>query len=412
MSTPSLLSTIDDIVAHARRSPFYRGRLPDAPLGSWDEFRLLPVTTRQELRGLPPEGLVCVPEEELAQYHESSATTGAPISTWYSGRDLERIRERFARWGVGFRSGERVLVRFPYALSTIGHFVHAAAQRAGACVIPADSRSTITPLPRVVELLGRCRVTILATISMSALMIAETAERAGLDPRRDFPHLRALACAGEPLTPHRRSLLEEIWGVPVFDNYGMTETGPLAMDCPERRLHPWRDHFFMEILDDRLERAVGPGEAGQLVITPLHRSASPVIRYATGDACRRLLSPCACGDGESLEVLGRAEDALWAGGKPFHRAELDAIIAALPARRFWRTSALPSGLRFVVERERGVTGIAPGLLAELARVHGVHIEVELVPEGMLYDRNELMSFGMAGKPVYIDRTDGSSERRS
>jgi phenylacetate-CoA ligase len=69
-------------------------------------------------------------------------------------------------------------------------------------------------------------------------------------------------------------------------------------------------------------------------------------------------------------------------------------------------------LRFVVEREREEDRIDPGLLEELERAHGARLQVDLVPRGTLYDRKEPLSFGMAGKPVYIDRAQALVERSS
>lgn len=402
MATSERLESINQVLRHARASAFYRERLPDSPLRSWEEFQRLPFTTKEDLRQLSPHGLICVPARELRQYHESSATTGTPVSVWFSGDDLAEIHSRFSEWGVGFSPGDRVLVRFPYALSTIGHFVHAAAQHKGACVIPADSRTSITPLPRVVELLRKLQVTVLATISLTAVMIAEAAEMAGFDPRRDFPHLRAICSAGEPLTQYRRQLLEELWGVPVYDNYGMTETGPQAMDCREQQLHPWRGHFFMEVLDERLEKAVAPGETGYLVVTSLTRRASPMIRYITGDRVQLLERHCGCGEPSTLRIRGREDDLLWVKGRPFDLWKLEEIVSQLPSRRFWRASTEPDGpLHFVVEKERDGDSLRPALLSRLEEHHDVRLNVELVPKGTLYDRKELISFGMAGKPIYV-----------
>ena len=401
MRTPDRLAALNRVLQHAQSSAFYAARLPSAPLRSLEELQQVPFTTKEDVRRQSPRGLVCVPDSDLLQYHESSATTGAPVSIWFSERDLAEIRSHFAELGAGFTRGDRALIRFPYALSTIGHFYHMAVQHKGACVIPADSRSSITPLRRVVDLMQRLQITVLATIPQSAVMLAEAAEMAGLDPRRDFPHLRTICCAGEPLTPHRRALLEELWGVRAFDNYGMTETGPQAMDCAEGRMHPWEDEFLMEVLDDRREREVAPGETGQLVVTSLTRRATPMIRYLTGDRVRRLEQPCACGRSTTLEIRGRAEETVWVRGKPFDLWTLEAILARLPSRRFWRVAPTAGGLHFVVERERSEDRVAPDVLASLEREYGVGVQVEIVPRGTLYDRNEPISFGMSGKPVYV-----------
>jgi phenylacetate-CoA ligase len=402
------LGAINLVLQHARNSPFYRDHLPGTPVHSWEDFKRLPFLRKDDLRQQSPEGMVCVPRRQILQYHETSATTGEPVSVWYSGEDLKEIRTYLSEWGVGFNAEDRVLIKFPYALSSIAHFVHAAAQHKRACVIAADSRTTATPLPTVVSLLRRLRVTVLAALSLQTVMIAEAAEMAGLDPRRDFPDLRAICCAGEPLPPHRRQLVQDIWGVPVYDNYGMTETGPLAMDCPERRLHPFQGHFWMELLDDRLEEEVAPGETGNLVITSLTCRATPMVRYVTGDRVRLQRQPCACGQDTTLQIRGRAGDTLWVQGKPFDHWELQTIVSQLPSRRFWMAAAEPEGLHVVVERERNEDRIQPELLERLQQVHGVRLRVDLVPKGTLYDRGEPVAFGMKGKPGY---TSTSAELR-
>jgi phenylacetate-CoA ligase len=62
---------------------------------------------------------------------------------------------------------------------------------------------------------------------------------------------------------------------------------------------------------------------------------------------------------------------------------------------------MQDGLHFELEREKDVQRLAPGLLERLERVYGVRVKVDLVPKGTLYDRNEPLSFGMKGKPVYL-----------
>ncbi|EPX61483.1 Phenylacetate-coenzyme A ligase [Cystobacter fuscus DSM 2262] len=393
------LEAINLVLRHARNSPFYRNHLPSTRLQSWKDFKRLPFLRKEDLRQQSPEGLVCVPRQKVLQYHETSATTGDPVSVWYSGESMARIHTQLAEWGVGFHEEDRVLIRFPYALSSIAHFVQAAVHRKQACVIAADTGTPITPLPRVVQLMRKLQVSVLATLSLQAVVIAEAAEMAGLDTRRDFPHLRAICCGGEPLTPYRRQLLHEIWGVPVYDNYGMTETGPQAMDCAQHGLHPWGD-FWMEVLDDRLEQEVAQGETGNLVVTSLTPEATPMIRYVTGDRVRLLTRPCACGQNTTLQVRGRADDILWVQDKPFDLWELQAIVSKLPSRRFWKAAAEPRRLRFIVEKERDGDQIQPGLLEQLRQDHGVQVWVDLVPKGTLYDRNEPVAFGRPGKPSY------------
>src|SRR4051812_13218023 len=93
------LVRVNRVLHHARRSDFYRDRLPIAPLQSAEDLARLPFTTKDDLRRQRPGALLSVAERELVQYCESSATTGVPVSVWYSRRDLAEIREKLAGWG-------------------------------------------------------------------------------------------------------------------------------------------------------------------------------------------------------------------------------------------------------------------------------------------------------------------------
>ncbi len=168
----------------------------------------------------------------------------------------------FQDWGVRINQEDTVLIRYPYAISSPAHLLQAAAQAQGACVIPASSRSTVSPFPRIVNLLQKLEVTVLAGLPLQMVLIAETAELLGLNPREAFPHLRAICTAGEALPDPRRKLIEKIWGKPVFDHYGMTECGPLVLDCEYQTPHTQDDYFYYELLADDLHSEVNPGDVG------------------------------------------------------------------------------------------------------------------------------------------------------
>jgi phenylacetate-CoA ligase len=118
-------------------------------------------------------------------------------------------------------------VRFPYAISVPAHIVTQAARERGACVIPASSRTAISPYRRVIELLTKLDVTVLGCLPMEAIWLAEAARQMNRDPARDFPHLRAICTAGELLSDARRERIADLWNCRVYNLYGCTEgAGP------------------------------------------------------------------------------------------------------------------------------------------------------------------------------------------
>lgn len=401
MDTQEKLNKLNQVLEHCQASAFYRDRLPAQPLGSLEELKSIPLTTKEDLRNQSPFGLLCVPQQEIYQYHESFGTTGTPVSVWLTREDFAIFTNQLVRWGVNFNQQDIVLVRFPYAISAIAHATHAAAQAKDACVIPASSRSTISPFPRVIHLMQNLRVTVLAGLPLQMILLAETAELLGLNPRQDFPHLRALCTAGEALSGGRRRYLEELWGVPVFDNYGMTEIGAAVVDCQYGRPHPQEEDFIFEILKDDMKTEASPGEVGHLVVTTLKRRAIPVLRYLTGDRARLVKQNCQCGRQRQLEIRGRQEDTLMLGNRTLDIWDLQEIVSALPSRRFWVAGPGTKGLHLVLEEEKNSASPDSTLLQLLENRYNLKMVIETVPRGTLYDRAELLSLGVVGKPRYL-----------
>lgn len=401
MTEAERLEKLNRVISLCRKSAFYGGRIADRELQTIGDLKTLPVTTRKDIQDHSPYGLLCVPREELYQYHETFGTTGEPASSWMCREDVEDYARRANEGGMHFHKQDVVLIRFPYAISTVAHLTHNAAQAKGACVIPASSRTVVTPYTRVVKLMRKLEVTVLAALPMQAELIAEAAQMMGYDPRKDFPALRLVYTAGEVMYPGRRKKIEDMWGVPVNDNYGMTEFGPAVVDCEYGVPHPLEDSFIFEILDRNLKNEVEPGQTGQLVVTTLSRKASPLIRYVTGDRARRLPVRCPCGRSVSMQIRGRARDVLKIQEKELDTWDLGEIVSYLPSCRFWAAGPVSGKLGLIVEEEEGYEPENKHLLNELQQRYGIEILVEAVPRGTLYDRNELLSVGVVGKPRYI-----------
>jgi phenylacetate-CoA ligase len=403
MNAQEKLAKLNQLLEHSKNAPYYQKRLPDHPLRSLAELKSLPLTTKDDLRKESPFGLIAVPQAELFQYHESFGTTGVPVSVWLTKEDyLDHARE-LKDWGVDFQPDDVVLIRFPYSISAAAHIVHGVAVSKQSCVVAAGARSSVSPFPRIIQLLQKLNVTKLTCLPLQVLLIAETAEMLGFQPNRDFPHLKAIGTAGEPLSPARRRLLEDIWGVPLFDHYGMTEIGPAIVDCRFGRPHPVDDCFIFELLRNDLQSEVAPGEMGYLVVTTLCRRGTPMIRYLTGDRAKLLNEVCPCGKNTILEVHGRQEHTFTVGDRVLDTWDLEDIVAHLPYRRFWVVGPAPQGLHFIVEQEKmaNTDMIPPGMIHDLEEKYQVKLHFEIVPKGTLYDRSELMNVGTVGKPQYI-----------
>lgn len=127
-----------------------------------------------------------------------------------------------------------------------------------------------------------------------------------------LPSLRAVATTAAPLTPGVRARLQEVYGVPVYDEYRGSEVNWMAGECAQRDgLHIFADARLIEVLGDDGE-PVSPGEEGDIVVTDLTNRVFPIIRYRLGDRGALRDSPCPCGNPLPLmePVQGRAADLL------------------------------------------------------------------------------------------------------
>ncbi len=122
--------------------------------------------------------------------------------------------------------------------------------------------------------------------------------------------LRGVFTASETLLDHQRPVMEEAFGVKVFNWYGNSEMCGHITQCEKGRLHVRHEHSFLEVVHPD-GTPCGPGETGHIVATGFHNPAFPLIRYRVGDEVTLSREDaCPCGRGGVLveRIEGRKED--------------------------------------------------------------------------------------------------------
>jgi phenylacetate-CoA ligase len=321
-------------VRHAGRVPHYRRALADAgvtvdDIGSLDDVRRLPFTTKADLRDNYPFGMFAVPREQVARVHASSGTTGKPTVVGYTAEDLTTWSELMARSirAAGGRPGDVVHVAYGYGLFTGGLGAHYGAEHLGCTVVPVSGGMT----ERQVQLILDFGPRVIMVTPSYFLAILDEMEAQGVDPRSTS--LEVGIFGAEPWTDEMRRAVEQRSGIRAVDIYGLSEVmGPgVSQEAGETQdgLHVWEDHFLPEVVDPVSLEPVPDGEEGELVFTSLTKQAMPVLRYRTRDLTRLLPGTAYPAFRRMAKVTGRTDDLMIVRGVNVFPSQVEEQILAV-----------------------------------------------------------------------------------
>ncbi len=325
------------LITHAYEvSEFYRRRMreqgvrPD-DIRSLEDIGKLPFMYKDDLRDTYPDGLFCVPKDDLARYHVSSGTTGKPTVVGYTEKDIENWSESLARAfsSLGLGRGDVLQVSYGYGLFTGGLGVHYGAERVGATVLPTSVGNT----ERQIELMQDLHTTAIACTPSYLLHMGEVAEKMGVSIKDDTD-LRIGILGAEPWSEQMRNRIEGWLGIRAYDIYGTSElSGPMFTECSEQQgIHIWSDLVLVEIVDPATGEVLPPGERGEMVITVLQKEAFPMIRYRIGDITIMDEAPCSCGRTHPRihRIQGRVDDMLIIRGINVFPSQVEHALLEIP----------------------------------------------------------------------------------
>ncbi len=320
-------------------SDFYRDKFAEAgvdpkEIRSLSDVSRLPFVTKPELReeqkAHPPFGRYALASPNTwAELHPSTGTTGAPVNTVWSYKDVKLISQWTARtmWTFGVRPGDVVQNAFSYGLWVAGMSTHYASQKLGCFVIPIGASMTERQID---YLLNPGPSAILCTPSY-ALHIAERLKQRGVSPEEIPLRIGCFGGEGGAEVPATREKIERGLGIDAFDYYGCAEIGPtIGSECSEKAgIHWVEDHLLIEIIDPETKMPCEPGEVGVLVITHLTKEATPMIRYWTNDLAKLDKSKCKCGRTHARSpggILGRSDDMIVYKGAKFYPVQVEKVV--------------------------------------------------------------------------------------
>jgi phenylacetate-CoA ligase len=360
----------------------------------------LPLTSKAELMAdqsaNPPWGSALTePIERYTRYCQTSSTTGHPLRWVDTNENWQWMLEcwKAVYRAAGVAAGDRVF--FPFSFGPFLGFWAGfdAGCQFGLHCVPAGGMSSQLRL-RMIDAVG---ATVVCCTPTYALRLAEVAAEQRLERPLSAGSVRVLIVAGEPggSIAATRARIEESWGARVIDHYGLTEVGPIGFECLESpgSLHLNEGEFVCEVLDPAGSETVADGQPGELVVTNLGRTASPAIRYRTGDIVVRRSDPCRCGrTWARVEggVLSRTDDMVNIRGVNVYPASIEAVVRRFPELLEFRTTVSQGGAMrsLAVEIEVATqaadrSGVAGRVSQALREALGLSVRVEVVEAGTL-----------------------------
>lgn len=348
-------------------------------LRNLDDLQAIPFTTRaqveQDQADHPPYGTnLTFSVDQYTRVHQTSGSQGRPMR-WLDTPDSWAWFKhcwRLVYAASGVTPADRVVFTFSFG-PFIGFWgAFEAAADAGCFCLATGGMTSASRIEQIIE----HEATVVCCTPTYALRLAEVAAENGIDlaakismvhapvgNRRHAHRLRTgatqdqehthrlktgatrvshsestsgtfkLVVAGEPggSIPGTRDRIEKAWGARVFDHAGMTEIGAWGFECAESPggMHVIEAHFIAEVIDPLSTRPVVDGEVGELVLTNLGRTGSPLIRYRTGDLVRLTRGPCACGRTFARVeggVLGRVDEMIVVRGNNLYPSAVENLL--------------------------------------------------------------------------------------
>lgn len=412
--TPERWALVRAADERARKSRWYARTLAATRLDEPADFARLPFTRKADVTEASPFELLAVPPAHAWHYHESSGTTGKPVSTWCGLAELTRMASTIVDAVPELGADQAMLLnRFP-SFAPVHFLMEEVLRRTGRCHIAAGSMSWDVPFGRALEFMRQLPVSVLATLPFEMVLLREAGRELGIDVVRECRSLKAVLLGGAVLPPAFKRWIADAWQVRVVEIYGSNETMLLAIGCPEGGLHLATDLFEHEVLDPAAMTPVPVGSPGVLTITSLVHEVMPLVRYVTGDLVEMSPTPCACGRSTpTIRVLGRATEMIEMRGRVITPADLvDAcyeFVASVGARVFFIV-ILKRGLEVLVE----TTAEKPATTAleevRLANRLGVPVTVQWLPDGDVFDRTALFRTPKIYKPGQVSDWRGEGRK--
>jgi phenylacetate-CoA ligase len=338
----------------------------------------VPVTRKSELLDLqkaarPFGGFAAFARGEPARVFASPGPIYEP-----EGRRPDHWRLARALFAAGFRAGDLVHNTFAYHFTPAGSMLETGAHALGCTVFAAGTGQTEQQVQAMAELAPDGYV---GTPSFLKIIV-DKADELGVR----LPSLRKALVSGEAFPTSLRDALVAR-GIAGYQAYATADLGSIAYETEAREGLVVDEGVLVEIVRPGTGDPVPPGEVGEVVVTTLHNSLYPLIRFGTGDLSAFLpgTSPCGRTNARIKGWLGRADQTTKVKGLFVHPSQVAEIVRRHPEiRRARLVVDNPGGAdRMTLHAETAATVGADAVIGTIREVTKLRAEVAFRAPGEL-----------------------------
>ena len=293
--------------------PFYQAaRWQEALAGHPTELAALPRVSKAELRAHSPQGFLrdgwdlrTLEQAGLIEEESTSGTSGAAVrvifgKTWWAEQEHRALQADALIASVLAEQPEarRAVLTTPgcSGVSCFARWLSAEQRTLGTTLFVNQARIPFSlaegKLAQMAAEISGWQPAFLDVDPVHGAWFALYCERQGLR----FPSLRFILTSYEYASVAHRRIMERVFGVPVINLYGSSETGHLLIGQAGGGMRASKETAILELAD------LGPQGVGQLLVTTLTNPYLPLVRYEIGDYAER--------QGDTWQVHGRVRDAL------------------------------------------------------------------------------------------------------
>ncbi|MCW9006246.1 MAG: hypothetical protein OQK70_13365 [Gammaproteobacteria bacterium] len=310
----AFLNSINDA---AKNVPYYRelinkNNIDLNGIHSLDDLKILPLLEKSEIRKSPASFINERFDVSKLFVIHTTGTTGTPLKIYSNAQSRQKNYAFYNRFlsnvGIDVKGkratfGGRIIVSSDQQKPPFWRYSYFQKN-----LLFSSYHLTNINIPIYIQKLRDYRPDYIDSYPSSLFCISQYAKSHNIDLRGVT---KGITTSAETLFPEQRSIIESVFGVPVYDQYGAAEMCVFVSQCVEGKYHIHTDYGLVEFLREDGTSAE-PGEESEIVCTSFINPVMPLIRYRIGDRGSFSDKKCNCGSPFPVmeKISGRKDDVI------------------------------------------------------------------------------------------------------